>query len=312
MKFKDYYAALGLDENASQAEIKSAYRKLARKFHPDVSGDAATEEKFKQVNEAYKVLKDKEKRAEYDALRKMGARGSGGNFKPPPNWESANHFAGFDNDHEGEFSDFFSTIFGGQGHSRRQYGPHGQQGFPMRGEDLHVKVSLLLEEAYRGTEYALKLQLPEADQHGLLSHKLKTIKVKIPAGTTAEKPLRLKGQGGLGIGGAENGDLFLDIQIAAHPRFSLNGRDLVTQVDLLPWQAALGGKVNLPTLDGEILLRIPANSQAKKKLRLKNKGFPGGDLYVELNIVMPKNCNDRMKELFAQLETEYEQCAETI
>ena len=309
MEFKDYYKILGVSEKAEPAELKKAYRKLARQYHPDVSSEENSEEKFKEVNEAYEVLKDPEKRAEYDQLRSMGAMGNDGRFRPPPDWESAAHFSegGFTGaDMGGGFSDFFESIFGRSGGVHRNYSRGGQQSVRMRGEDLHVRVPIFLEEAHRGCERVIEYQVPGFDEYGLLNHQPRKIKVKIPAGSSPEKPIRLKGQGGKGIGGGADGDLYLDLEFAPHPVYSVKGNNLYRQLPVAPWEAALGATVKVPTLDGEVQLTVPPDSQSGKQLRLKGKGINGGDLYVELDIVIPRGSSERVKELYRELQQESE------
>lgn len=311
MEFKDYYAALGVTDKATPEEIKKAYRKLARKYHPDVSSESGAEAQFKDVNEAYEVLKDPEKRGEYDQLRAMGARGADGRFRPPPDWESAAHYsggqgAGFSGESfsSGQFSDFFESIFGRQGTAHRSYQEGHQRHFSMRGDDVRVQLPLFLEEAYRGGDKTLEFTVPEVDEYGLVSHRKKRLKVKIPPGTTSEKPIRLRGQGAPGIGGGEAGDLFLEVQTAPHPVFSLKGRDLYRVLKITPWEAALGATVEVAALDGKVNLKVPQNSQTGQKMRVKGKGFPGGDMLVELRVVMPPSHSDKAREYYRQLAEE--------
>lgn len=309
MEFKDYYQILGLSDQAQAAEIKSAYRKLARRYHPDVSREENAEEKFKEVTEAYEVLKDPEKRAEYDQLRTMGARTGDGRFRPPPGWESAAQFGsgGFTDVDAAGFSDFFDAIFGRSGTAHRTYRQGRQQSFSMRGEDLHTQLSLFLEEAHRGVERQLDIQVPEVDDYGLVSHRPKTLKVKIPAGVYDGQIIRLRGQGASGIGGGPAGDLFIEIRLAPHPLYSISGKDLMMTLPVAPWEAALGGNVNIPTLGGVCQLKIPPGSNAGHKLRLKGRGLPGsppGNLIVSLKIVMPDKQTARSNELFKTLSEE--------
>ncbi len=303
MEFKDYYSALGVSETATEEDIKKAYRKLARKYHPDVSSEAGAEAKFKETNEAYEVLKDPEKRAEYDQLRQLGARQADGRFRPPPGWESAEHFSSGDME-QGQFSDFFESIFGRAGTAHRSYREGRQQHFRMRGEDIHVTLPLLLEEAYRGGERQLEFSVPEVDEYGLVSHGKKTLKVKIPPGASPDRPLRLRGQGAPGIGGGESGDLLLEIQIAPHPVFALKGRDLYRVLKISPWEAALGTTVEVAGLQGKVKLKVPENSQTAQQLRVKGKGFPEGDMYVELRVVMPPGHSEKAREMYRQLANE--------
>lgn len=310
MEFKDYYSILGVDENADASTIKAAYRKLARKYHPDVSKETDAEQHFKEVGEAYEVLKDPDKRAEYDQLRRYGAQGGDGSFRPPPEWESAAHFGGggFTEADAGQFSDFFEAVFGRGGSAHRRYSRDGRQSwFQMRGDDLHQPMPLFLEEAYHGCEKELRLRVPEVDQRGLLSHRERTLKVKIPAGVSNGQHIRLKGQGAPGVGGGEAGDLYLEIQIAPHPHYHVEGRDIYLNLPLAPWEAALGANVEVPTLGGRVRMKIPAGAQARQRLRLKGKGLPGnprGDQYLVIEVAMPREQTPRSQELFAELARE--------
>ena len=310
MDFKDYYAILGVDEKADAAAIKSAYRKLARKYHPDVSKEADAENKFKELGEAYEVLKDPDKRAEYDQLRQYGARAGDGSFRPPPEWESAAHFGGggFTDADAGQFSDFFEAIFGRGGSAHRHYSRDGRQNwFQMRGDDLHQSLALFLEEAYHGCEKELRLRVPEVDQRGLVSHRERTLKVRVPAGVSNGQHIRLKGQGAPGIGGGEAGDLYLEIQIAPHPHYRVEGKDLYLALPVTPWEAALGTEVQVPTLDGAVKMKVPAGAREGQKLRLKGRGLPGsprGDQYVTLSIAMPPKQTEKSRSLFEQLARE--------
>lgn len=306
MEFKDYYNILGLKESADAAEVKKAYRKLARKYHPDVSSEANAEERFKEVNEAYEVLGDAEKRAEYDQLKKLGARGPDGSFRPPPQWESAAHFSDTGVGGGGSFSDFFESIFGRHGTAHRSYRSGHQQKFQMRGEDIHAQLPLLLEEAYQGGQKTIEFTVPEVDDYGLISHRRKKLNVKIPANLNPNTPIRLRGQGAPGIGGGAAGDLFIEIKIAPHPLFTVQGKDLYRTLPLAPWEAALGARVELPTLADKVKLTIPPNSQPGTRLRVKGRGLAGGDLYVELRIVMPDKHSEKAQELYRQIA---EECA---
>ena len=304
MQFKDYYKIMGVEESATPEDIKKAYRKLARKYHPDVSKEEGAEQKFKDLGEAYEVLKDKDKRAEYDQLRKMGARDAGGEFRPPPGWESAMHFS---DTGDGEFSDFFESIFGREGGFHRTYRGGRAGGFDMRGEDIHADLSLFLEEVYSGTDKVLELRVPVADERGLVTHKPRRLRVKIPAGTSEGQHLRLKGQGAPGIGDGGAGDLIVTVKIAPHPLYTVTGRDLSLVLPLAPWEAALGAKLDIPTPAGKVKLSVPAGSQAGARLRLKGKGLPGkppGDLYAVVKIVMPEKTTETAKELFGRLAEE--------
>jgi curved DNA-binding protein len=309
MEFKDYYAILGLEEAASDADIKARYRKLARKYHPDVNKDATAEDKFKEVGEAYEVLKDPEKRAEYDQLRRYGAAGADGEFRPPPGWQSAAGFSGggytaADSQH---FSDFFESIFGAAGveggrrgfSSGREYSP-----FRRRGADIQHRVSLFLEEAQQGVQRQIRLTVPVIDDSGRAVPREKTLNVKIPAGVMPGQRIRLAGQGAPGEGGAPAGDLFLEVEFAPHPRFSVDGRNIVLTLPLTAAEAALGTTVAVPTLSGSVNLKIPKNSTSGDKLRLKGKGLAGeppGDQLVVLKVVLPKQHTEAAAALYRQL-----------
>lgn len=308
MDFKDYYAVLGVSESASPEEIKKAYRKLARKYHPDVSKEDDADARFKDVGEAYEVLKDPEKRAEYDQLRKYGARGDG-SFEPPPGWQSASGFGGggYTEADARQFSDFFEEVFGG-GRRAGGFGGAGFGGFRQnmrsRGEDAHARLALFLEEAYHGCEKQVQFTTHEVDEHGRIIARPRTLKVKIPAGMRDGQHIRLKGQGSPGMGGGENGDLFIEVELAPHPLFTVEGRDLLLTVPVSPWEAALGASVTVPTVGGKVNLKIPKGSNSGRKLRLKGKGLPGkhpGDQIVVLQVVMPEQHSAEAEKLYQQL-----------
>ncbi|MDC0663606.1 DnaJ C-terminal domain-containing protein [Marinobacter sp. SS21] len=302
MEFKDYYAALGVSESATPEDIKKAYRKLARKYHPDVSKEANADEKFKDVGEAYEVLKDPEKRAEYDHLRQYGSRG--GQFEPPPGWHSASNFGagGYTEADARQFSDFFESIFG-SGASR-----HGGFGFrpkgPMRGEDVHARLALFLEEAFHGCEKQVSFTVHDSVDYSHLKARAKALKVKIPPGMREGQHIRLKGQGSPGVNGGESGDLFIEVELAPHPLFTVEGRDIVVTVPVSPWEAALGATVTVPTLGGKVNLKLPKGASTGRKLRLKGKGLPGkhpGDQMVLLQVVMPQQHSEQAEALYQQL-----------
>jgi len=301
MEFKDYYRIMGVDEKAAPDEIKKAYKKLARRYHPDVSKEPDAEQRFKEVGEAYEVLRDEGKRREYDQLRSMGAAGGNGQFRPPPGWEAATHFY----EQEGnsaDFSDFFEALFGRNGSFRR-----GSAGMQMRGEDLHSELALLLEEAWQGSEQTVEIRVPESDEHGLLSHRMRRLKVKVPPGTGDGSVLRIKGQGSPGIGGGGAGDLLIRIRLAQHPLYTVEGRNLSLVVPIAPWEAALGCKLDVPTLKGKTRVTIPPNSQSGQKLRLAGLGMPAsppGDFFLVLKVVMPATTTDKAKALYEALQQE--------
>lgn len=303
MKFKDYYETLGLKRDATQDDIKNAYRKLARKYHPDVSKEADAEERFKEMGEAYKVLKDPESRASYDRL---GANWQNGqDFQPPPGAEGGFEFrtgaqngAGF----EGmDFGDFFEQMFSRQ--AGRQRTMH------MPGEDHHAKIQIDLEDAYRGAERSISLRLPEMDEHGHVVNRSRTLSVNIPKGIRAGQNLRLAGQGGAGIGGGQPGDLYLEIAFRPHPHYRVDGTDVYMDLPLAPWEAALGATVNANTPAGPVELTIPPNSTAGRKLRLKGKGIPAkeaGNLYIVLAIVLPPADNDEARQAYRAMQDAFD------
>ncbi|WP_152205118.1 DnaJ C-terminal domain-containing protein [Marinobacter changyiensis] len=309
MDFKDYYAALGVSESAPPEEIKKAYRKLARKYHPDISKETNAEAKFKDVGEAYEVLKDPEKRAEYDQIRKYGAR-SDGSFEPPPGWQSASNFGGggYTEADAGQFSDFFESIFGGAGRGSRQPGGQGfRHNMRMRGEDVHARLALFLEEAYNGCEKQVQFDVTEADAQGRIVRRRKTLNVKIPAGMTSGQHIRLKGQGSPGIGGGSAGDLFIEVELAPHPLFAVNGRDLTMTLPITAPEAALGASIKVPTLGSAVNLKVPKGATSGQKLRLKGKGLQGkhpGDQIVVLQVAMPKHHTEKAQALYQQLAEE--------
>ena len=310
MDFKDYYAVLGVSESASPEEIKKAYRKLARKYHPDVSKEKNADDKFKDVGEAYEVLKDPEKRAEYDELKKYGAR-KDGSFERPSGWQSASGFGGggYTEADAGQFSDFFEEIFGGGRRAGAGSGFAGGFGgrrysMRMRGEDVHAKLALFLEEAIKGCEKQVTFNVQEPDASGRVVPRQKTLKVKIPAGMKEGQHIRLKGQGAPGVGGAENGDLFIEVEYAPHPLFTIEGRDILVTVPIAPWEAALGGSITVPTVGSKVNVKVPKGSSSGSKLRLKGKGLPGkhpGDQIVILQISMPERHSEEAAELYRQL-----------
>jgi curved DNA-binding protein len=305
--FKDYYRILGVSDSAAPDDIKKAYRKLARKYHPDVSKESDAEAKFKELGEAYEVLKDPQKKAEYDQLRSLGAQDAQGRFRPPPGWESASHFSsgGFTDADAAHFSDFFESIFGKGGSAHRTYNQGGQQrSFQMRGEDIHASLALFLEEAVTGGQRTITLSVPEIDDRGLVTHRDKTLSVKIPPGLSKGQHLRLKGQGAPGIGDGENGDLFITIDIAPHPLFDIEGRDLLLTLPITPWEAVRGGQITVPTIKGKVSLKIPPGALQGQKLRLKGKGLPGhppGDQIVILQLALPEKAHPESDALYAKL-----------
>jgi curved DNA-binding protein len=302
MEYKDYYTILGVSRQATQEEIKRSYRKLARKYHPDVCKEPDAENKFHELGEAYEVLQDPEKRAAYD---KFGSNWKNGqDFEPPPDWNSGFEFSGSgytgQNQQSGH-SDFFDNLFG-----RSKYtGSAGQSTFQMKGEDQHAKIVINLRDAYNGSKQTLTLTKPTVDDQGQVTAKPQTLHVTIPKGITQGQKIRLEGQGLPGMGGAPNGDLFLEIAFADDPVFHAEKRDIYLTLPVTPWEAALGATVTVPTLGGNVQLGIPAGSQGGRKLRLKGKGLSSasvqGDLYVVLRITLPVPETDEQKALYKKM-----------
>ena len=301
MDFKDYYKVLGLEPGADDKAVKAAYRKLARKYHPDVSKEKDAENQFKEVAEAYEVLKSAEKRAEYDELRKYAQQGRP--FEPPPGWQPRGN-AGFADEMGGgrDYSDFFVSLFGAAGRSQ---GPGRKSA--RRGQDVEMELPILLEETLADEAKKIAFQLPQYSADGRpLAAISKTLNVKIPAAVSDGERIGLKGQGAPGLGGAANGDLYLIIRLVPHPLFDVEAHNLILTVPLAPWEAALGSKVTVPTLDGKIHLSIPANSQSGQRLRIKGKGLMNklgerGDLYALFKIVIPAQADEPTRALWAQL-----------
>lgn len=300
MEFKDYYALLGVEPDADQATIKGAYRRLARKYHPDLSQEPDAEARFKEVAEAWQVLKDADKRADYDQLRAMrNQQGGAGPFQPPPGWQPSGG-AGFDPSDAG-FSDFFESLFAGARRGGRA-GPAPAR----RGQDVEIDLPIFLEDAVSTESKAVSFRMPEYDQYGqIVGESTKNLNVKIPAGVTGGERIRLKGQGIAGVGGGPAGDVYLRIRLVPHPLFDVEGHNLVVTLPVTPWEAALGAKVEVPTLTGSIQMRIPAHSQNGQKLRIAGKGLPGkagqGDLFAVLKVVMPPAAGKEVDQLWQQL-----------
>ncbi|MDH5712050.1 MAG: DnaJ domain-containing protein [Gammaproteobacteria bacterium] len=305
MEFKDYYKIMGVEKDASQDEIKRAYKKLARKYHPDVSKEADAEERFKEVGEAYEALKDPEKRAAYDRL---GANWKAGqDFNPPPDWDAGFEFngGGFTGGDAADFSDFFESLFGhgfGSAQARR---PRG--GFNARGNDHHAKVLINLEDAYHGASRSITLQTPQLDNSGHVINKQRTLNVKIPRGVKQGQRIRLSGQGSPGMGQAPAGDLYLEIEFNPHSIYKIDGHDVYLDLPVTPWEAALGATLKVPTPDGTVDLKIAAGTTSGRKHRLKARGIPGnppGDLYVVPQITLPPADSDTAKALYHKMEQE--------
>ncbi len=287
MKYKDYYKILGVARGASEDEIKKAYRKLARKYHPDVSKEADAKEKFQEVSEAYETLRDKEKRAAYDSL---GSYRPGQDFRPPPDWFERFGAGQAEDLREVNLSDLFESM-GIFGRARRSGSGGRAMQFP--GEDYEVTVQLSLEEAFRGTERELRLDG-------------RAIRARIPRGATDGQRLRLRGKGGPGVNGGPPGDLYLHIALDPHPLYRVSGHDLDIEVPVAPWEAALGAEIELPTLEGSVSMKVPPGSKGGQKFRLAGRGLPkpsggAGDLYAVLNVVVPGSLSEPEKKLYEEL-----------
>ena len=301
MEYKDYYKIMGVKRDATQDEIKRAYRKLARKYHPDVSKEADAEAKFKELGEAYEVLKDPEKRAAYDQL---GTRFSAGQeFRPPPDWDAGFEFRrGYSDADAADFSDFFSSLFGGAGQARG-----GGRSFRARGEDHHAKIVIDLEDAFHGATRTITLRVPQLDDKGRLVMREHSLNVHLPKGIRDGQHIRLSGQGAPGLGGGPSGDLYLEVHFKPHALYRADGRDLYLTLPVTPWEAALGATVRAPTPGGNVEMKIPAGSQSGRKLRLKGRGIPGespGDLYMMLEVVLPAADSEAAKGLYQKMAEE--------
>ena len=308
-KFHDYYKELGVERSASQEAIKKAYRKLARKYHPDVSKEVSADGKFKAIAEAYEVLGDAKKREKYDQLGTDWKTDQ--EFTPPPGWEGMRYEShgspregGIPPEDLGGFSDFFSELFGGGIPHSRGAAPRE---WKMRGQDHEAEATVSLEEAFHGAEKSFQLQTAEIDKQGRVHRKTKGYDVKIPVGTENGARMRLAGQGGEGVGGSQPGDLYLRINIAPHPRLRAVGRNLETDLPVSPWEAALGTKVDISPMNGNLALTVPPGTQCGQKLRLKGRGLPkrggraAGDLLVTVKIRVPQDLSGKEKELLEAL-----------
>lgn len=299
MEFKDYYQIMGVPREASAEDIKRAYRQLARKYHPDVSKVPEAETRFKELGEAYEVLKDPEKRAAYDRL---GANWKAGqDFTPPPEWNSGVEFSGggFTDGDSAEFSDFFESLFSRGFRSGRG----GRATFNAQGEDRHARVMIDLEDAYTGPTRSMTLQVPEADAQGRVALRERKLNVRIPRGIGAGQHIRLAGQGEPGMGQGPPGDLYLEVEFRPHPRYRVERHDVFFDLPVAPWEAALGAAVKVPTPGGTIELKIPAGSAGGGRLRLKGQGIPAatpGDLYVVLQIVLPPADTEAAKAAYRE------------
>jgi curved DNA-binding protein len=306
MEFKDYYGTLGIDRDASADAIKKAFRKLARKYHPDVSKEADAEARMKEINEAYTVLSDVEKRAAYDQLGR-GVR-PGEEFRPPPDWDAGFEFSqrGFSPSEEAQFSDFFSELFGGLGGTGRGFHTHGED-FRSRGQDHHAKILLDLEDAFTGAARQIALRVPRLDPQGRVVLDTRTLNVRIPKGVHAGQIIRLAGQGAPGIGGGATGDLLLEVHFRPHRHFRAEGRDLHRTLQVAPWEAALGAVIPVDLPGGSVKVRIPEGAQSGRQLRVRGRGIPGnpsGDLLLDIQVVLPSAADPKARAIYEQMARE--------
>ncbi len=314
MEYRDYYQSLNVARTASADEIKKAYRRLARKYHPDVSKEKDAEAKFKDVQEAYEVLKDPEKRAAYDQLGSNWKAGQ--DFRRPQDFAGGFEFRGAPPgqgaEFDSSFSDFFSSLFGGAGGAGGNPFGNGGAGTrrrtaPRKGRDHHARIDIDLEEAYRGGSRTFELQRPELTDDGNLEVRKHTVKVNIPAGIADGQQLRLAGQGEPSASGGSAGDLFLEVHLQPNKQFQLDGRDVTVTLPVAPWEAALGATVTVPTLGGPVEMRIPAGAQSGQRLRLRGRGLPGnppGDEFVQLKVVLPPADSPQARALYEQMQRE--------
>jgi curved DNA-binding protein len=291
VEFKDYYQALGVPRDAPVEEVKKAYRKLARKYHPDVSKEPDADARMKEVNEAYAVLSDPEKRAAYDQLGSGYQPGQ--DFRPPPNWDTGFEFSGrgFSGAEAADFSDFFSELFGRM----------GGRGAQAHGTDHHARILLDLEDSFTGATRQVSLRVPKVDANGRIALDTRTLNVRIPKGIREGQIIRLAGQGAGGTGDGKPGDLLLEVSFRPHARYRADGRDLHVTLPVAPWEAALGAVVPVETPDGALNVRIPGGAQSGRRLRVRGKGIPAdppGDLYLEIQVVLPDASTPKARELY--------------
>ncbi|MEO9102697.1 MAG: DnaJ C-terminal domain-containing protein [Burkholderiaceae bacterium] len=321
MEFKDYYKTLGVEKTATAEEVKKAYRRLARKFHPDVSKEPDAAARMSELNEANAVISDPEKRTAYDGLGQQ--QQAGREFRPPPNWDAGYEFTGGGGSTSGgsgqDYSDFFEELFGRQARAARSGGMGGggagarrAEAASFRGEDHHAKIELDLLDAYQGAERAITLRGAHLDAQGRVVNDERTLNVSIPKGVREGQQIRLAGQGSAGYGGGANGDLFLEVSFRPDPRFRVQGRDVTQSVLLAPWEAALGAQVEVPMPAGSAIeVTVPGGWKKGKKLRLKGRGIPGrtdsdagGDMYLELDIALPAADTPKAREIYETMQRE--------
>lgn len=311
VKYKDYYEILGVSRDASTDDIKKAYRKLARKYHPDVNKTRGAEEKFKDIAEAYEVLGDPAKRRRYDSLGHDFHNGQ--DFHAPPGWEDAASAFAFHRrasrgsgrrmENIGGFSEFFESLFGGGFfNSQTDHEESGTGPFAVHGDDREAELTISFDEAFHGATKTLALEAVEMDRYGRPQRQTRTYKVRIPPGTADGARIRLSGQGGAGMAGGAAGDLYLRVHVTPHPIFKLNGRQIEIELPVTPWEAALGGRVPVPTPSGTAHVTLPPGTAGGRMIRLRGKGLPpDGDLMATIRIVVPHRLTDRERELFQEL-----------
>lgn len=298
MEFKDYYQTLGVDKNASADDIKKAFRKLARKYHPDVSKEPDAQLRMRELNEANDVLSDLRKRAAYDKLGRTYSAGQ--DFRPPPNWDEGFEFSGKGYSSSEGFSDFFDELFKRAGRGRKSDSP-------IRGEDRHARIVIELSDSYQGAVRPITLHAPELSTEGEVTTKDRTLNVQIPKGVRHGQHIRVTGRGAPGSGGGAAGDLFLEVSFKTDPSYRVDGRDVYKNLPVAPWEAALGAKIDAETPSGALSIKIPPASQAGRKLRLKGRGIPGdppGDMYLVLEIVIPPNQTTKARQIYETMARE--------
>lgn len=307
MKYNDYYKIMGLERTATPDEIKRAHRVLARKYHPDVSKESNAEARFKEIGEAYEVLKNPEKRAAYDHLGANWKEGQ--DFRPPPDWNAGFETSGkgFSQRQSAEYSDFFETLFR-RGFDDIRPGQERQQAFNAHGEDRHAQIQIDLEEAYHGGDRRLSLGVPEMDGQGRVTIKNHEVEFKIPKGVRAGQHIRLAGQGGPGMGDGKPGDLYLEVGFKPHAHYRIDKHDVYLDLPIAPWEATLGAEIEVPTPSGAVELKIPAGSEEGRKLRLKGRGIPAstpGDFYFVLKITSPPATGEAAQAFYRSMAEQF-------